>query len=50
MIKKQIVPILILMFPTCVFAQNLSLLDYRGEWGAHIGTTSYFGQIGIGGE
>jgi len=48
MIKKRIIPILFLMLPCFAFAQNLSLLDYRGEWGAHIGTTSYFGQIGTG--
>jgi len=48
MIKKQLIPILFLMLPCFAFAQNLSLLDYRGEWGAHIGTTSYFGQLGSG--
>ncbi len=48
MIKKRIIPILFLMLPCFAFAQNLSLLDYRGEWGGHIGSTSYFGQLGSG--
>jgi len=48
MIKKRLIPILFLMLPCFAFAQNLSLLDYRGEWGGHIGTTSYFGQLGSG--
>lgn len=50
MIFKKIVCILILAFslPFCSTAQRLSLIDYKSEYGGHIGTSTYFGQIGGG--
>ncbi len=47
MLKQIRVLILIfILVPIYTFAQQSSLMEYKGEIGANIGTTTYFGQIG----
>ncbi len=46
---KRIPPfIALLLVPYVAFTQNFGLKEYRGELGAALGATTYFGQIGGG--
>jgi hypothetical protein len=47
-IKKYFICVTFLLLPTIIFSQNISLMEYNGELGGGLGTSSYIGQIGGG--